>query len=393
MASTGTAARTVSSPRAAARPRSTSSGGAMPRDSERSSSTVSRAWSSASSRVCAGQRGVVLQLLLRPAEVHLEPDQPLLRARRGCRARAGAGRRPRPCGRPARPPSTRRTSCWSSARLLRSRCARPPCRAAANRDDERQRDQRDRADDQHQQALRVAAVTEAGAARDGDVVVRVVGDPALPEPVGQPAEGQRPPRERQGERDRAGHQPDEAPQHVEPRLRVAQRGQRLAPEGGALGRAEVRRGRGRLAEHPAQPHPLEPREAAGHHHRDPEQQHPADQHRQPEAQREVDDDDDERRQGQEERRQRVAGVQQHPADAAAAGHRRGSGRAAAPVVRPAGERSWSSRPSWLQRGPPGARPRACQHHTGCRGSPTAVGLRRVAQRVVLPGGPARGPSA
>ena len=52
----------------------------MPRDSERSSSTVSRAWSSAASMVSPARRGPRSSWLAGPAEVHAQPDQPLLRA-------------------------------------------------------------------------------------------------------------------------------------------------------------------------------------------------------------------------------------------------------------------------------------------------------------------------
>ena len=52
----------------------------MPRESARSSSSVSRVWASASSTVRAGRLGVGVELLLGPAEVHRQPDQPLLRA-------------------------------------------------------------------------------------------------------------------------------------------------------------------------------------------------------------------------------------------------------------------------------------------------------------------------
>ena len=49
-------------------------------DSDRSSSTVSRAWASASSMVARGPLGVVGHLPLGAAQVHGQPDQPLLRA-------------------------------------------------------------------------------------------------------------------------------------------------------------------------------------------------------------------------------------------------------------------------------------------------------------------------
>ena len=132
VASTGTSLRTISSPSAAVRPRSTSSGGAMPRESERSSSTVSRAWSSAASMVSEARSGSSVELATSPAEVHGEPHQPLLRpvvdvalepAQRG---RLGLASGVAAALDPA-------TSCWSSARLLSITCARLPCRAAANR--------------------------------------------------------------------------------------------------------------------------------------------------------------------------------------------------------------------------------------------------------------------
>ena len=65
---------------AAASPRSARIGGAMPRDRARSSSSVSRVCASASSTVARGGLRVGVELVLGPAEVHREPDQPLLRA-------------------------------------------------------------------------------------------------------------------------------------------------------------------------------------------------------------------------------------------------------------------------------------------------------------------------
>ena len=55
-------------------------GGAIPRDSDRSSARASRAWLSASSTVSRAAVRVGVELLLGPAEVDREPDQPLLRA-------------------------------------------------------------------------------------------------------------------------------------------------------------------------------------------------------------------------------------------------------------------------------------------------------------------------
>ncbi len=157
----GPSLRTVSSPSAAARPRSTSSGGAMPRESERSSSTVSRAWSSAASMVSAARLGVVGQLAAGPAEVHRAAGPAAAAARRGCRARAGAARPPRPSRAASRPPSTRRTSCWSSARLLSSTWARLPCSAAANRTTSGRVTQGDRTDHEVEHDLGVPALAEA----------------------------------------------------------------------------------------------------------------------------------------------------------------------------------------------------------------------------------------
>ena len=79
VASTGTSLRASISPSAAARPRSTSSGGAMPRESERSSATVSRAWSSAASMVAAAPLGV-----LRPAGCSARPRSIVSRTSRCC---------------------------------------------------------------------------------------------------------------------------------------------------------------------------------------------------------------------------------------------------------------------------------------------------------------------
>ena len=52
----------------------------MPRESARSSSSVSRVWASASSTRGAGRLRIGVELLLGPAQVHRQPDQPLLRA-------------------------------------------------------------------------------------------------------------------------------------------------------------------------------------------------------------------------------------------------------------------------------------------------------------------------
>ena len=50
----------------------------MPRESERSSSTVSRAWRSAASIVSAARSRVLVELLAGPAQVHRESHQALL---------------------------------------------------------------------------------------------------------------------------------------------------------------------------------------------------------------------------------------------------------------------------------------------------------------------------
>ena len=78
--STGTGERAATAASAAARPRSASTGGAMPRDRARSSSSVSRARPAASPSVARAAVRVALELPLGAGEVHVQPDQLLLRA-------------------------------------------------------------------------------------------------------------------------------------------------------------------------------------------------------------------------------------------------------------------------------------------------------------------------
>ena len=101
---------------AAARPRSTSSGGAIPRDSDRSSATVSRACCSAASMVSFACRGSWSSCLpARPRSMLSRTSRccgPSWMSRSSRRSESASAIRAA-----SRPPSTRRTSCWSSARL------------------------------------------------------------------------------------------------------------------------------------------------------------------------------------------------------------------------------------------------------------------------------------
>ena len=174
----------------------------------------------------------------------------------------------------SRPPSTRRTSCWSSARLLEQHVREAAVQGRREPHHQRQGDQRDGTDDQVEHDLGVPALAEAEQLGERGV--------ARPGRRGSSAartsrSGRRPPPPTTPPRARRRRVPVTSPTrhqtHVEPGLRVAQRQQRLAPEAVLGPGAEVRRRRGRLAEHAAQPDPLEPGEAAGHHDGHPEQQH------------------------------------------------------------------------------------------------------------------------
>ena len=179
------------------RPRSTSSGGAIPRESERSSSTVSRAWSSAASMVSHGAVGVVGQLPTGATEVHRQPDQPLLRPvvdvalEPAQRDRLGL-----PRGVPA---------ALDAAYVLlelgpAAQQHRAPGRRAASAANRITSGRVTRANDPDHQVepdLGVPAVAEAESAASVVASSESIGQPPLPEPVGQPAGGRRPPRQRQ----------------------------------------------------------------------------------------------------------------------------------------------------------------------------------------------------
>ena len=118
--------------RAAGRPRSARTGGAIPRDRARSSSSASRAWLSACPGPRGGGRG-------RPSKCCWARPSSIARWTSRCcgpswmsrsRRRSAAASAWRAA---SRPPSTRWTCSWSSARLLSRTEARLPCTVAANR--------------------------------------------------------------------------------------------------------------------------------------------------------------------------------------------------------------------------------------------------------------------
>ena len=128
----GTTDRATASRRAASSPRSTSTGGAMPRESERSSSTVSRAWVSAPSRVARASSGSFSSWVrARPRSIESRTSRccgPSWMSRSRRRSDSASAARPA-----ARPASERRTSCWSSARPQSRSCPSVECSSAAAR--------------------------------------------------------------------------------------------------------------------------------------------------------------------------------------------------------------------------------------------------------------------
>ena len=212
----------------------------MPRESERSSSTVSRAWSE---RLVDGRarraRGPRLELPLGPAEVHAAAGPGAAAGRRGCRARAGAATRPPPPGRRRGCPDTRATSVCSSARLAQQHRGEAGVDRGGEPHHQRQGDQRDGPDREVGHALRRTPVAEPEQVGESVVPSALVGDAPLPEPVGQARQRGRPPDQRHREGEGRGDQADDRPHHVEPRLRVPERGQQ------PCARSRVRRARRR----------------------------------------------------------------------------------------------------------------------------------------------------
>ncbi len=233
----------------------------MPRDSARSSSSVSRVWATASSSVCRAALRVVGELVAGPAEVHGEPDQPLLRAvvdvalQPAQRDRLGRGggallllQRDDPLSHLGH----------AGEQRVRQPGLEPGAAARHQREGE-QGEQPDRGVQGDPRARAVAHPEELAqvlvvdAARDGPVV----------DDVERAAQGQHPPDHEQHERGQGHQQPDERVQQVEPRLRVPDRGEHPPPEPGARLRPAVDRAYPGPVQHRGEPEPLDVGQPSG----------------------------------------------------------------------------------------------------------------------------------
>ena len=284
----------------------------MPRESDRSSSTVSRVWVSAPSIVARARSGSWSSCArARPRSIDSRTSRcwgPSWMSRSSRRSDSASAARPA-----ARPASERRTSCWSSARPHSRSRASVECSSGGRAQGQRQRDQGEHADRADHQDVGLLAGAEAEQRGQGDGV-GAAGDGLLPDAVRRPAQRGRPPGDGDRPRDGGGEDGHHRPDDVEPGLAGHARvwsAARRAPSPGS----EVRYSGWTIActSQPAESPSLEVGEAARRQHAEHQERQADQEHREAGADRdEHGDHEHERGHGQREAGQCVGAVAAEP---------------------------------------------------------------------------------